>query len=113
MAETADAKIPQKKFTLKVEAVNMNDLVIATNDTKTANALCEWYTSVTGNKIKPGKESKLIKSTNYLDNARKDSALGSHWIVALGDKLMELGYQPGFGSIKVGATDQCFIFFSQ
>lgn len=102
----------QKRFSFKVEAKNINDLMIATNDTQTASELCKWYTQITGKDIKPQKGCKLIKTTCILDNARKDSGLGSSWIVSIGDKLMELGYQPGFGSVKNGASDQSFVFFT-
>lgn len=111
MAETGGNE-SEKKFTFKVQATNMNDLIIATNDTETADKFCKWYSEITGKDVKPQKGSTLIKTTSILDNARKDSALGSSWIVAVGDKLLELGYQPGFGAITLGAADQSFVFFT-
>ena len=101
------------RFTLKLETVNMNDLRVSTNDDKVIKTVCEWFSNVTQNKTKPSKESKLVKHSYYLDNARKDTALGPHWIVVITDKLFELGYKPAFASTGVAATGAVYVFVSE
>ena len=100
------------RFTLKLETVNMNDLRISTNDDKIIKIVCDWFSSATQNKTKPSKASKLVKHSYYLDNARKDGALGPHWIVVITDKLLELGYKPAFATTNVAATDAVYVFIS-
>mmetsp|Transcript_5190 Transcript_5190/g.8730 ORF Transcript_5190/g.8730 Transcript_5190/m.8730 type:complete len:120 (-) Transcript_5190:15-374(-) len=100
MAQYVEPQTVKKRYTFKIEVpINtVNDVLIATNDSATANALCEWYTKATGCKTKPQKSHQFVKEVHILDNAKKDKALGVHWNLVLCDKLLEFGYKPAFAS---------------
>lgn len=85
---------------------------VATNDTEASNAIQEWYKTSTGNSIKSPKGTKFLKNILILNNARKDSGLGANrlWVPVMTDKLLQLGYKPGFAySYEQGTYDLTFI----
>ena len=100
------------KCSVFIGTKGINDLKVATNNTKVSHAIQEWYKTSCGNSVKSPKGTKFIKHILILNNARKDSALGANrlWVPVMTDKLLELGYEPGLAySYEQGTYDLVFI----
>ena len=103
--------MPKKKYSIKVGAINNNDVFICTNDINSANVIVEWYKSETGRKVDDYKPNKFLKGAYILEGARKYSAFGDHWDILMTDKLMEVGYK--LSNVRRGVQyGECFLFIS-